>query len=80
MRVKSRKAAGGELDDFGRRHLRQFVRRAHDGVGDQMRQMTGDREHEIVVIGRHDLDPGADAGPERAQAFDRAQDPCPRAG
>jgi hypothetical protein len=70
MRVKVAKAAGGEFYHFRRRHLRQFVRGADDGVGDQMRQMAGDREHEIMMIRRHDLDLGAEAGPERAQFFD----------
>ena len=45
------KTAGGELDHFGSRHLRQFVRRADDGVGDQMRQMAGDRQHQVVMLG-----------------------------
>ncbi len=49
----------------------EFVGGADDGVGDQMRQMAGDRQHQIVMIRRHDLDPGAEAGPERAQLFDR---------
>jgi hypothetical protein len=36
----------------------------------KLRQMTGDREHQVVMVGRHDLDPGADRGPERAQLVD----------
>ena len=35
-----------------------------------MRQMAGDRQHQIMMIGRHDLDPGAHAGPECTQGFD----------
>src|SRR5437868_15231822 len=35
-----------------------------------MRQMAGDREHQIVVIRRHDLDPGAERGPERTYSLD----------
>ena len=64
------KAAGGEFHHFRRRDLAEFVGGADDGVGDQMRQMAGDRQHQIVMLGRHDLDPGADRGPERAQLFD----------
>ena len=45
------KAAGGELDHLRRRHLRQFVGGADDGVGDQMRQMAGDRQHQVMMIG-----------------------------
>jgi hypothetical protein len=69
MRVKSRKP-GGEFYDLRRRHLFEFVRRADDGVGDQMWQVAGDRQHQVVMIGRHDLDFGAHAGPERTQGFD----------
>ena len=36
-----------------------------------MRQMAGDREHQVMMIRRHDLDLGAEAGPELAQLFDR---------
>ena len=35
-----------------------------------MRQMAGDRQHQIVMIRSHDLDPGAEPGPEHAQLFD----------
>ena len=35
-----------------------------------MRQMARDRQHQVVMVGRHDLDLGAHAGPERAQRFD----------
>ena len=64
-------AAGRELDHFRRCHFRQLVRGADNGVGDQMRQMAGDREHEIMMIRRHDLDSGAEPSPERAQPFHR---------
>ncbi len=67
--MKVAKAAGGELDDLGLRHLRHFVGGGDDGVGDQMRQMAGDREHEIMMIRAHHLDLGANRGPERAQAI-----------
>ena len=36
-----------------------------------MRQMAGDRQHQVVMVGRHDLDLGAERGPERAQPLDR---------
>jgi len=71
MRGEIAKAAGGEFDYFRRCHLREFVGGADDGVGDQMRQMAGDREHQIMMIWRHDLRPGAECRPERAQPFDQ---------
>ena len=37
-----------------------------------MRQMARDREHKVMMLGRHDLDLGAERGPERAQFFGRA--------
>jgi hypothetical protein len=43
-------AAGGELQHLGARHLGQFVGGADDGVGDEMRQVAGDAEHQIVVL------------------------------
>ena len=36
-----------------------------------MRQMAGDGQHHVVMVGRHDLDLGAKSGPERAQFFHR---------
>ena len=48
-------AAGGEFDHLRRRHLFEFVGGADDGVGDQMRQMAGNREHEVMMVGCHDL-------------------------
>ena len=71
MRVKSRKPPAENFITSDECHLRQFVGGADDGVGDQMRQMAGDRQHEVVMIRRHDLDLGAEPGPERAQLFDR---------
>ena len=67
------KAAGGEFYHFGRGDLRQLVGGADDGVGDQMRQMAGDREHEIMVVRRHGLDPGAHRSPERPQFLCRGR-------
>ena len=61
------KAAGGELDHFRRCHLLEFVGGADDGVGDQMRQVAGDREHQIVMVGVMISTRAPSAGPERAQ-------------
>ena len=36
-----------------------------------MRQVAGDRQHQIMMIRRHDLDPGAKRRPERPQLLDR---------
>ena len=51
----------------------KLIRRAYDCIGDQMRQMAGDRQHHVVMIRRHDLDLGAERGPERAQPLDRVR-------
>src|ERR1019366_6665301 len=48
-------AAGRKFQNLGPRHVLHFVGGADDGVGDQMRQMAGDGEHQIVVIGGHGL-------------------------
>ena len=70
------KAAGGEFHHFRRGHLRQFVGGADDGVGDQMRQMAGDREHQVVMVGRHDLDLGAERRPRTRAASRPPRDRC----
>ena len=82
MRVKSRKPPAENLITSDEVTCCELVGGADDGVGDQMRQMAGDREHEVMMIRRHDLDLGAERGPERAQllgrvgigAFRRGQD------
>ena len=79
MRVKSRKPPAENLITSDVVTCAEFVGGADDGVGDQMRQMAGDREHEIMMIRRHDLDLGAERGPERAQLFDRLRHRCPPA-
>jgi hypothetical protein len=61
------KTAGREFNHLGRSHLCELVRGADNGVGDQMRQMAGDGEHEVMMIRRHHLDLGAHRGPERAE-------------
>ncbi len=64
-------AAGGEFQHLRARHRLHFVGGADDGVGDQMRQMAGDGEHHVVVVGRHGLDIGAEQAPERGELFGR---------
>ena len=65
MRVKSRKPPAENLitSDCGDRL--QVGGGADDVVGDQMRHVAGDGEHQVVVLGRHDLDIGAERLPER---------------
>ena len=65
------KAAGREFEHFRARDFRQFIRRADDRVGDQMRQVAGDRQHQVVVRGRHGFDVGAEQPPERGKTLDR---------
>ena len=67
-------AAGGKFQHLRARHRLQFVRGADDGVGDQMRQMAGDGEHQIVVIRRHGLHIGAEQPPECGKLFHRLSD------
>jgi hypothetical protein len=44
------KAAGRELDHLGVRHALQMPRRVDDVVGDEVRHVAGDGEHEVVVL------------------------------
>ena len=71
MRVKSRKPPAENLITSDDVTCAEFIRGADDRIGDQMRQMAGDREHQIMMLGRHDLDLGAERGPERAQLLRR---------
>ena len=64
-------AAGGKFQHFRARHVLHFVGGADDGVGDQMRQMAGDGEHQVVVIGGHGLHIGAEQAPERGELVHR---------
>ena len=64
------KAAGGEFQHFRARHFGKLVGRADDRIGDEMRQMTGDRQHEVVMRCRHGLDVGAQSAPESRELFD----------
>ena len=52
MRVKSRKPLAEYLITSLCVTVFEIGRRADDVVGDQMRHMAGDREHQIVVL-RH---------------------------
>ena len=63
------KPAGGEFQHFRAGHRLQFVRRADDGVSNQMRQMAGDGEHQIVVIRCHQFHIGAEQTPECRKFF-----------
>ena len=72
-------AAGGKLEHLRARHGLHLVGGADDGVGDQMRQMAGDREHQVVVVGRHGLHIGAKQAPERGEFFHRLADRSLRA-
>ena len=71
MRVKSRKPPAENFSTSERVTVLHFVGGADDGVGDQMRQMAGDGEHQIVVIGRHGLHIGAEQAPERGELVHR---------
>ena len=53
MRVKSRKPPAENAMTSDLRLLLEVGRGADDRVGDQMRQMRGDRQHLVVVIGAH---------------------------
>ena len=64
-------AAGRELQHLGSRHLGKLIGGADDGVGDQMRQMAGDAQHQVMVVGRHGFDIGAELPPERRELLDR---------
>ena len=70
MRVKSRKPpAEYFITSLG--DLLQVGGGADDVVGDQVRQVAGDGQHQVVVLGVHDLDLGARAPPEGGQLADR---------
>ena len=53
MRVKSRKPPAENFITSERVTSTELVRGADDRVGDQVRQMAGDRQHQIVMLGRH---------------------------
>ncbi len=80
MRVKSRKPPAENFSTSERVTSDKFVGGADDGVGDQMRQVAGDAEHQVVVVGRHAFDVGAEYPPERGQPFDRGRHRSSAAG
>ena len=80
MRVKSRKPPAENLITSERVTSLQIGGGADDVVGDQMRHMAGDGEHDVVVLGRHGLDLGAERAPERGHLRDRFLARPPRTG
>ena len=71
MRVKSRKPPAEYLITSLSRDPLEVRSGADDRVGDQMRQMAGDGEHEVVVRRIHLLDLGAERRPEGGEPRDR---------
>ena len=58
------KSAGRILDHLAAGHLLEVGCGADDRIGDQMRDMAGHRQHQVVMLGIHDLDRGAEPFPE----------------
>ena len=73
MRVKSRNPLAEYLRISELGDQAQVERRANDGVCDQMGDMAGDGQDQIVMLRRHDLDVGAKRLPEPRQALDRGR-------
>src|SRR5262249_9975155 len=61
---KIAESAGGKFQHFRTRYRLQFVGSANDGVGDQMRQMTGDGKHQVVVVRVHGVHVSAEYPPK----------------
>ncbi len=68
---KIAKAASRIFDDLGLGHTLQIAGGADDGIGNQVRQVAGNREHQIVMPRVHDLDIGTQRLPENLEALDR---------
>ena len=64
-------AAGGEFDHLRLGDLLDVGGGADDVEGDQMRDVAGDGEHDVVVLGRHGLDRRAERAPQRRDLLDR---------
>ena len=79
MRVKSRKPPAENLMTSERVDLFEIVGGADDIVGDEMRHVAGDRQHEIVMGRAHHLDVRSERLPKRAHALDGASGRRPRA-
>ncbi len=73
-------AAGRILDHFALRDLLEVGGGADDGVGDQVREVAGDRENEVVVLGVHHLDHRPERAPELGKLGDAARDRRRQAG
>jgi hypothetical protein len=63
-------AAGRELDHLALGDLLEVGGGADDVVGDQVRHVAGDGQHQVVVVRRHHLDLRAAAPPEGREAVD----------
>jgi len=68
---KIAKPAGRIGDDLRLQILAKLGRGADDRVGDQMRQMRGDRQHLVVMIGRHCRHPHPGQFPQRPDPGER---------
>ena len=64
-------ARGREFDDLFLRHALKIGNSADDVVGDQMRHVRRDRQHEVMMVRRHDLDEASAGFPIRLQLRDR---------
>ena len=80
MRVKSRKPPAENLITSDRVTCLQVGGGADDVVGDQMRQMAGDGEHQVVVLRRHGLDLGAEHRARTRRASRPRSGRCPSGG
>ena len=65
------KPAGRELDHLRAGDLFEIRRGADDVIGDEMRHVARDRQHEIVMRGAHDFDMRSQRFPERPHLLDR---------
>ena len=65
------KSAGRELDHLRAGDLLEIGRRANNIIGDEMRHMAGDREHQVVVGRAHHLDMRSQRFPERPDFLHR---------
>ncbi len=79
MRVKSRKPPAENFITSDCVTVSRSRRGADDVVGDEMRHVAGDGEHQIVVLRRHHLDIGAEPAPEVAASARPPSGRCPAA-
>ncbi len=71
MRVKSRKPPAENLITSVSVTRPRWLRGVDDVVGDEVRHVAGDGEHQVVVLRVHDLDVAAARAPERGELVDR---------